>query len=475
MAEKRKIHRVVDASGTLVQVLPETSAEQVTVADAGNKFTSSNVEGALQELATGVASAGKVDDVRNKADDASTSIVTNKIADMSKAVVKEAGKVTNALSWDISDRDGGGSRVTYSYEGSAARKISFAGTDFETATDEAENSTPIYLKTTGVSAGTYQGLTVDAKGRVTAAQDMDYANKKYVQEIVAGKAGTLTYDTYQAFVTAVDALGKDAMIVGTNVLIKALNVPDMWCMRVNAVSTQYKYVDDQSIITALNTTTGLTVGYFTFSQLETTKFDTSEIDAEIAAIKSSIGTLSTLTTTDKTSVVNAINEVNGVAKGASSKADTNKNVLDSIIAGTTAVGEAKDVSTSINGVAISDIFESDGKKVKNATNADTATSADKVGYGLRVYNSAGTVKTYNGSKNLDLEFEKDFSMPKGIIDNSFSIGLSNTGVTAGQYSAVNVDAKGRVTAGGKSVEWGTSGQTAPSDDLMVGGIFWELQ
>ena len=50
-----------------------------------------------------------------------------------------------------------------------------------------------------------------------------------------------------------------------------------------------------------------------------------------------------------------------------------------------------------------------------------------------------------------------------------------TGVTAGSYSAVTVDTKGRVTAGGKSVEWGTTGQTAPSDDLMVGGLFFELQ
>ena len=53
--------------------------------------------------------------------------------------------------------------------------------------------------------------------------------------------------------------------------------------------------------------------------------------------------------------------------------------------------------------------------------------------------------------------------------------LARTGVTAGQYSAVNVDAKGRVTAGGQSIEWGTTGQTTPSGDLMVGGLFMELQ
>lgn len=99
--EKRKIKRVIDLEGHTIQVLPETSAEQVTLADAGNKFTSTNVEGALAEVAqdiaeleTGLANAGKVDDVRNNASDASTSIVTNKIADLSKAVVKEAGKVT---------------------------------------------------------------------------------------------------------------------------------------------------------------------------------------------------------------------------------------------------------------------------------------------------------------------------------------------------------------------------------------------
>lgn len=55
-----------------------------------------------------------------------------------------------------------------------------------------------------------------------------------------------------------------------------------------------------------------------------------------------------------------------------------------------------------------------------------------------------------------------------------TISLTDSGVTAGQYSAVNVDAKGRVTAGGKSIEWGITGQKVPSDSLMVGGLFFEL-
>lgn len=84
MAEKRKVWRVKDASGAIEQVLIQTSAEQVTVADAAGKITATNVEAALQELATNIANAGKVDDVK---DVNGNSIVKNKVATLSKAAV----------------------------------------------------------------------------------------------------------------------------------------------------------------------------------------------------------------------------------------------------------------------------------------------------------------------------------------------------------------------------------------------------
>lgn len=52
--------------------------------------------------------------------------------------------------------------------------------------------------------------------------------------------------------------------------------------------------------------------------------------------------------------------------------------------------------------------------------------------------------------------------------------LPNTGVPAGTYSAVSVDEKGRVTAGSQIIEWGTSGQSVPSNNLAVGGLFFAL-
>ena len=52
--------------------------------------------------------------------------------------------------------------------------------------------------------------------------------------------------------------------------------------------------------------------------------------------------------------------------------------------------------------------------------------------------------------------------------------LKNSGVTAGTYSAVTVDAKGIVTAGAQSIEVGTSGQSTPSASLAIGGLFFKM-
>ncbi len=62
----------------------------------------------------------------------------------------------------------------------------------------------------------------------------------------------------------------------------------------------------------------------------------------------------------------------------------------------------------------------------------------------------------------------------GSADKTIILTLANSGVTAGTYSAVAVDAKGRVTAGNQIIEWGSKGQTQPSANLAVGGLFFML-
>lgn len=148
---KEQILRVVNDDHA-IQTLPETSADQVILEDAGDKFTSENVEGALAEVAqdiadlkTGLESAGKVDDVQ---DVNGASIVTNKIAKLSKAAVGlgnvdntadanksvkyagEAGKVTNSFS--VLGQDSTGIEKSVTFDGSADKEVSFNENDFTT-------------------------------------------------------------------------------------------------------------------------------------------------------------------------------------------------------------------------------------------------------------------------------------------------------------------------------------------------------
>ena len=409
---KIRVNEVVSTIGGTETIHFETDADIVLIKDTAGKFTSDNVEGALQELATGVANAGKVDDVQ---DVNGASIVTNKIAKLSKDAVG-LGNVDNTADAD--------------------KNVKHA-----TEADKATND----------SAG----------NKITDT----YATKNELREGLAGKSTTKTYDNYQAFVTAMGLLPKSELKVGDNVYIKKLDVPDMWVTAVNETSTAYTYTNDQAIINALDTAAGLNVGYFTFSKLETEKVDLLEYQKK---------TDNDLQTTDKT-VVGGINEVRNTANAALAKANTNATEISNIKDGTTKVGKAKhadaadsaaNVTTNINGHAITDIFETDGI---------TAKKASKTAHALTVSGNNGTAATtttFDGSAAATLALSTtDFTASGGA---SNTIALKNTGVTAGQYSAVNVDAKGRVTAGGKSIEWGTAGQAEPSGDLMVGGLFMEL-
>lgn len=438
--EKRKIHRVIDAAGNLVQVLPETSAEQVTLADAAGNFTSNNVEGALAEIAELANNSG----VTGVKGDAETDYRKGNV-NITKANIG-LGNVDNTAD--------------------ANKSVKHA-----TSADSATTAT------SATTANSATKATQDASGNVITST---YATKNELRDGLAGRATTKTYENYQAFVTAMGLLPKSELKVGDNIYIKKLDVPDMWVTAVNATSASYTYTNDQAIINALDTTNGLTVGYFSFSKLETEKVDLSTYQTK---------TDNTLETTSKT-VVGAINEVKGTAGSALSKANANATEISNLKDGTTKVKKAEtadnatNVTTSINGKEITDIFETNSTTVKNATkatNANYATSAGKVSSALKIKvvdMVSGGIRTlsYDGSSEREYDLDTtDFQTTAGTANSPTPISLRPTGVTAGKYSAVNVDTKGRVTAGGKSIEWGTSGQTTPSGDLMTGGLFMELQ
>ena len=431
---KEQILRVVNDDHA-IQTLPETSADQVILEDAGDKFTSTNVEGALAEVAqdiadlkTGLESAGKVDDVQ---DVNGASIVTNKIAKLSKAAVG-LGNVDNTAD--------------------ANKNVKYAGEAGKATNDSAGN-------------------------KITET----YATKNELSEGLAGRAATKTYENYQAFVTAMGLLPKSELKVGDNIYIKKLDVPDMWVAAVNATSTSYTYTSDQAIINALDTTSGLTVGYFSFSKLETEKVDLTAYQTK---------TDNTLETTSKT-VVGAINEVKGTADNALTKANANATEISNIKDGTTKVKSAEtadnatNVTTNINGKAITSIFETDGVTAKNAThagladNATNAKSADVVANRLKVSGQDAlgreTTIEYDGAVAKEVAFNStDFT--GAVAANKYTVELatvyldeSHVGTVDGTYTAVNVNSKGVVQKGGRSIAFIGASENIPAD-VMIGGL-----
>jgi hypothetical protein len=211
---------------------------------------------------------------------------------------------------------------------------------------------------------------------------------------------------------------------------------------------------------------------------------------EISAIKTTYQTKTdnTLGTTSKT-VVGAINEVKGTADGANSKASVNATEISNIKNGTTVVKNAEhanaavnatNVTTNINGHAITDIFETNGTTAKEATHAGKATSADKatqansaskVAKSLTFsgQNAQGTKSTisFDGSQAQEVDFNgNDFVATKG---NAFEVSLASSGVTAGTYNNVTIDEKGRATAGSNK-DYATTAQVNDKYTKPSGGI-----
>lgn len=523
--EKRKINRVIDANGNTVQVLPETSAEQVTVADAGDKFTSTNVEGVLQELATGIAQAGKVDDVQ---DVNGASIVTNKIAKLSKAAVglgnvdntadanksvkyaTEAGKTTNSFS--VLGQDSTGVEKSVTFDGSATKEVAFNEDDFNTTL--SGNALEVSIVDKGYALKTYVDTQDDKKydksggtisGNVTITGDLavkgttttiDTQNLEVKDNLITVAKDNTTALTSPAglFVPKYDGTNNIALVVDNDGMAK-----------VGKATLVNGNITDKSNLQTLATRTGLVDGSLVkYDGTNQTLVPVNDGDTIDESIKF---------TNTKGIYLNRIHTVNGSAildfdgtnlrlgqttlplhlRGSKTRPQyttdgtTFKDIaLVEDIAGTKvdnathadSADNATNVTTNINGKAITSIFESDGTTAKKATSAGTADSLkNEFVFGAADQAGTGAVSVgFDGENTASVGFDgNDFYGVFDTYQNDLSMYLRPTGVTAGQYSAVNVDAKGRVTAGGKSIEWGTSGQTTPSDSLMVGGLFMELQ
>ena len=253
----------------------------------------------------------------------------------------------------------------------------------------------------------------DIRTAVTTAQNK--ANEAY--SLAQGRAKAVSFDTVSAMTTALKAAAKTDYKVGDNLFIVATNSPDYWVSKV------------------LDSNSG-TYGYFEISELETQKVDLSGYQ-----------TISdtSLNTTAKT-VVAAINEVKTTADVAKTNAATNATAITNITNGTTKVGKAG-----------------------TADSATSATSASKWSTARSIGVTVGSGTKKDGSTAISGTASQSVD---GSANKTISVTLGDSGVTAGTYSAVQVNAKGIAVAGGQMLEIGPASQTTPSSTLATGGLFF---
>ena len=256
--------------------------------------------------------------------------------------------------------------------------------------------------------------------------------------LAEGRSKGVSYTTIQAFITAFNSLAKADHKVGDNVYIQATDVPDFWVFSVENSSSTYTYTTDSAFINAVKTSGSVQVGYFKVSFLESDKVDLSDYQTKSD---------NSLNTTSKV-VVGAINEVKSVADGASATASSNSLQITNIKNGTTKVGSATSADSATS-----------------ATSAGKWSTARTIGVSVNsgVKSDGSTSISGSGSQSVD-----------GSANKTISVTLGDSGVTAGTYSAVQVNAKGIAVAGGQIIEIGTSGQTTPSSALATGGLFFKV-
>ena len=95
--------------------------------------------------------------------------------------------------------------------------------------------------------------------------------------IAKGANQSLVYGDYSTLITAFNALDNETYKVGQNILIIALNVPDLWISEIADESIRYIYTSDDEFIDTLKENGFIQIGYYKLSTLETQKIDLDEV------------------------------------------------------------------------------------------------------------------------------------------------------------------------------------------------------
>ena len=140
----------------------------------------------------------------------------------------------------------------------------------KTALDNKLDKTATAAKATADASG---NNIVDTYATKTALSAVE-TTANTAKSIAEGRARAVSFESYSALVTALNAATNTDYKVGDNIFIQAKEVPDLWIYSVETTTTSYSYTTDDALISALETG-AVQIGYYKIAAMETGKVDLS--------------------------------------------------------------------------------------------------------------------------------------------------------------------------------------------------------
>ena len=111
----------------------------------------------------------------------------------------------------------------------------------------------------------------------TSTTDVLSANQgNTLKEMIQGITFGTSFATIEEMVTSLNSAGNTDFNVGVNLYIQALGVPDFWIYSVEETSFAYSYTTDNDLISEINSSGSVQIGYYKISLLETEKVDLTD-------------------------------------------------------------------------------------------------------------------------------------------------------------------------------------------------------
>lgn len=330
-------------------------------------------------------------------------------------------------------------------------------------------------KDTESSISTINTNVSNAQSRADSA----YSLAGEAKSIAEGASRAFVYNTYTDMVNDLTSASNTKFKIGDNLLLVQTNVPDYWISSIG----------DKSATTVTETVSGTTgsVGEdlsgtgenISYSEIISTTISSNyssvvvksvtplSASATIRSYNSSTGAIKLKIKSDRPNqsvqvTLNCISEENVADYGFYNIAILETQKVDL----TDYQTKTLDTSVTING---------ETKTTVNDSLTAIANYISGLKSGTNVVEKANKANQLVTARTISLSGDATGSISfDGSSNKTLSVTLANSGVTAGTYSVVTVDAKGRATSGGQIIEVGGASQTTPSASLAVGGIFFKV-